>query len=166
MTNKFTDTSTRSRSTITVKQTSSNAIKNPIVPEAAMGNRPRWSAWQDWVNIALGAYLALSPLWVSGAPSGLFLTIGLLAIAVAIWAGFTASSTLAEFVQMVIGVTLILSPFFHAYSDAATDEATEITSAIGTAFFIGAGLIAMAAMAGHRNRSGRSATNPYDNEHT
>ena len=165
MANRATNTLTRAKTTLTVKQTSPNAIRDPLVPEALMGNRRRWSSWQDWLNIGLGLYLILSPMWTPGAPTGVFFTLGLLTIAVAMWAGFTASSALAEFVQMGVGAATILSPLFHGYSAVSTNEATDITASAGTAIFVGAGLITLAAHAGHRNRSGRSATNPHDQGH-
>ncbi len=122
--------------------------RDRFVPEATVGNIRPWSAWQDWGNIGLGAYLALAPLWTAGAPIGWFVTLGVLAIAVGIWAASTASSTVAEWTQMVLGGVLILSPLFGNYGAAVT--------ATWTAWVVGALLIAMAATAMHQNRSGRT----------
>jgi len=166
MAKETTRTPRKAKTTFTVKRTASapverkhsgNAIRTPIVREATVGQRRRFAAW-DVFNVVLGAYLALSPLWLPDAPTGLFIGMGVAAIVLALWAGITASSTLAEFILMVLGVAMIMSPLFHGY--------TEERTAAGTALFIGAGLILSAAIAGHRNRSGRAASNPFDNENT
>lgn len=147
------------KTTFTVTKTDSpGALKKPLVHEATVGNRRRWAAWQDWLSVALGAYLALSPLWIPNASFALFTTLGILAIAVAVWAGSTASSTLAEFVQMLLGAITILSGLFRGYGEGRT--------ATLTAWMVGAGLIVLAAVAAYRNRSGRSTTNPHEYQRT
>src|SRR5690625_2330705 len=85
------------------KATSPGSASHPLVHEATIGNRRRWAAWQDCFSVALGVYLASAPLWIPGAPVGLFVTLGVLVFAAAVWAGSTASSTLAEFVKVEIG---------------------------------------------------------------
>lgn len=159
MVKRSTHTPEKSKTTFTVKKTdTSHPITQPIVREATVGKRRRFAAVGDWLNVILGAFLALSPLWLDGAPTELFIGLGIAAIVIALWAGATASSTLAEFVQMVLSVAIILSPLFYGYTESRT--------AAGTAVFIGAGMILFAAISGHRNRSGRAATNPFDNENT
>ena len=149
----------KSKTTYTmVKTDSPGTIKHPLVHQATMGNRRRWASWQDWLRVALGIYFALAPLWISGAPVGIFVTLGVLVIATALWAGSTASSTLAEFVKMVLGAAVILSGLFGAHVEERT--------AILNSWLVGAALIALAATAEYRNRAGRSATNPHDRQHT
>jgi len=150
-----TDTLERNQTTYTTRQSETpNPIKDPMVPEATMGNRRPWSAWQDWVNIGLGIYLVLAPLWTTGAPMGWFITLGILAIAAGLWAGSTASSSVAEYTQALIGAVTILSPLFGGYGAAFT--------ATLTAWIVGLGLLVLAGSAMYQNRSGRSAYNPYD----
>jgi hypothetical protein len=150
VTTNSTDTLERPRrSEQTTPTSTSSPLRDPFVPEATIGKRRPWSAWQDWVNIGLGAYLALAPLWTTGAPIGWFATLGVLAIAVGIWAGSTSSSTVAEWTQMIVGAIIILSPLFGNYGAAI--------SATWTAWTVGALLIALAATAMHQNRSGRPA---------
>ena len=164
MAKKATHSAVQPKTTFTVKKTtvqkpdSPGTIKHPLVHDAVVGKRRRWSAWQDWISVGLGVYLALAPLWTPSAPVGLFVTLGLLVIAVAVWAGSTASSTLAEFMKMVLGAVIILSAFFNAH--------TEERTAIMTSWLIGAALILLSWLASYRNRSGRSATNPHDTPRT
>lgn len=158
MAKKLGNSPVRSKTTFTVqKMGSSDTIKHPLVHEATVGNRRRWSAWQDWFSVGLGVFLALAPLWVSSAPVELFVTLGVLVVVVAVWAGSTASSTLAEFVKMVLGAVVFLSGLFNAH--------TEERTAIMISWVVGATLIILSLIASHRNRSGRSPTNPYDNQH-
>jgi hypothetical protein len=86
---------------------------------------------------------------------GWFITLGILAIAAGIWAGSTASSSVAEYTQALIGAVTILSPLFGGYGAAFT--------ATLTAWIVGLGLLVLAGSAMYQNRSGRSAYNPYDN---
>jgi hypothetical protein len=159
MAKKSTHSAVQSKTTFTVQKTGSpGTISHPLVHEATIGNRRRWAAWQDWISVGLGIYLALAPLWTPGAPVGVFVTLGVLVFAAAVWAGSTASSTLAEFVKMVLGAMVILSSLFNAHVEDRT--------AMLTSWVIGAALIFLSAIASYRNRSGRSATNPYDNPHT
>ncbi len=156
---KFTNSPINSKTNFTAQKAGfPGAAKHPLVHEATIGNRRRWAAWQDWISVGLGVYLALAPLWTPGAPVSLFVTLGVLVIAAAVWAGSTASSTLAEFVKMVLGAVIILSALFGAHGQERT--------VILTSWLVGAALIVLSLIAAYRNRSGRSATNPYDNQHT
>ena len=104
-----------------------------------------WTPWQDWVNVALGAYLALAPLWTAGAPIGWFVTLGILAIAVGLWAAGTASSKPAEWVQIILGAVVFLSPWLGGFAAAA--------AAAWTAWIIGIALIVFAAVAMSQNNT-------------
>ena len=155
MAKKLTNPPVKSRTTFTVRKTDSpDTIKHPLVHEATIGNRRRWAAWQDWLSVGLGIYLALAPLWVPGAPVAVFVTLGVLVIAVSLWAGTTASSTLAEFVKMLLGAAVFLSALFNAHVEERT--------AMLNSWMIGIALILLALVASYRNRSGRSATNPHE----
>src|SRR5690625_1192506 len=152
---KIANSPIKSHTTFPVEKASSpGSASHPLVHEATIGNRRRWAARQDWLSVALGVYLASAPLWIPGAPVGLFVTLGVLVFAAAVWAGSTASSTLAEFVKVVLGAAVIISGLVGAHVEERT--------AILTSWMVGAALIILSLIASYRNRSGRSATNPYD----
>lgn len=152
-------TSRKSKTIITVqKKDSPNTIKHPLIHEATIGNRRRWAAWQDWVSAGLGIYLFLAPMWTPSVPPALFMTLGILVFATAVWAGSTASSTLAEFVKMLLGAAVILSGLFGAHIEERT--------AILSSWIIGATLILLSLIASHRNQTGGSATYPYPSQGT
>lgn len=145
----------KSKTTYTVVTTDSpGTIKHPLLREATVGKRRRWSSWHDWLSVALGVYFLLAPLWTPTAPVTLFVTLGAMVIAASVWAGSTASSTLAEFMKITLGAVIILSALFSAH--------TEERTAILTSWMVGAALIVLAVVAEYRNRAGRSATNPHD----
>lgn len=155
MATKFDNSPVKSKTTFTVQKTGSpGTIHHPLVHEATVGNRRRWAAWQDWLSVGLGAYFASAPLWIPGAPSTLFMTLGILVIIASLWAGTTASSTLAEFVKMVLGALVFLSGLLGAHVEERT--------AMLTSWMVGAALVALSVVASYRNRSGRSATNPHE----
>ena len=158
MAKKHTNSPVKPRTTFTVQKTSSpsspNASKHPLVHEAIIGNRRRWAAWQDWLSVGLGLYLASAPLWIPGVPAVLFVTLGVLVIVASVWAGTTASSTLAEFVKMVLGAVVIVSALFNAHVEERT--------AMMTSWMVGAALVILSVVASYRNRSGRSTTNPHE----
>ncbi|GAA4473807.1 hypothetical protein GCM10023190_06690 [Enteractinococcus fodinae] len=104
-----------------------------------------WTPWQDWVNVVLGAYLAFAPLWTVGAPAGWFVTLGILAIGVGLWAAGTASSKPAEWVQIILGAVVFLSPWLGGFAAAA--------AAAWTAWIIGIALIVFAAVAMSQNNT-------------
>ena len=155
MAKKLPTTPVKPKTTYTVQKTGAHGtMQRPVVHKATMGNRRRWAAWQDWLSVGLGIYLALSPLWIPGAPDAVFITLGVLVIAASLWAGTTASSTLAEFVKMVLGAMVFLSALFNAHVEERT--------AMLTSWMVGAALIALSLVASYRNRSGRSTTNPHE----
>ena len=139
---------------------SSEAINNSTASTSAVTERPKpsplrggkkpWTPWQDWVNVALGLYLLLAPWWTAGAPVGWFVTFGILATAVGLWAAGTGSSSAAEWGQIIIGVVLLLSPFFGNFAAVST---TAVASAgAWTAWIIGGAIVALAATAMYHNR--------------
>ena len=145
----------KSKTNVPVQKTGSpSTIHHPLVHEATIGNRRRWAAWQDWLSVLLGIYLALAYLWIPGAPTALWVTLGVLVTVASLWAGTTASSTLAEFVKMVLGVLVFLSALFGAHVEERT--------AMLTSWMVGAALVILAVIASYRSRSGRSATNPHE----
>lgn len=124
----------------------------PMSANATAGGAVRpWTPWQDWVNVALGAYLALAPIWTAGAPAGWFVTLGILAIAAGLWAAGTVSSKAAEWTQIVIGVVVFLAPWLGGFAAAA--------GAAWTAWIIGVALVIFAAAGMTMNNPDNRAVN-------
>mgnify|MGYP001947032097 CR=1 FL=1 len=119
-----------------VTRTESPGAMRADSPTTGGTMRP-WTPWQDWVNVALGAYLALAPLWTAGAPAGWFVPMGILAIAAGLWAAGTVSTRAAEWTQIVIGVVVFLAPWLGGFAAAA--------GAAWTAWIIGIALVVFAA---------------------
>lgn len=128
---------------------SADTLDRTTQPTPLYGERKPWRTWQDWVNIALGVYLVFAPIWTATAPTGWFITVGLLAIAAGLWATGTGSSSAAEWSQILIGIVLFLSPWFGGFAAA--------TAGALTAWVIGAALAVLAGVAMHQNR--RDTTN-------
>lgn len=64
--------------------------------------RPR-ATWPNWINIGLGLYLALSPLWIAIDRQSWFTILGALIILVGLWGLTTGSSALSQWVQIILG---------------------------------------------------------------
>ncbi len=96
----------------------------------------QWRTWPDWVNLVIGAYVALSPLWTMGAPAAWFIILGVLAVVVALWALATVSSVPSEAVEIVLGAIVFLSPWLGGFAGTA--------GAAWTAWITGVALIVFA----------------------
>ncbi|WP_018296433.1 SPW repeat protein [Corynebacterium lubricantis] len=95
----------------------------------------QWKTWPDWINLVLGAYLALAALWTTG-PTGWGawpVTLGIVVAAVALWALATASSPASEWVQIIVGAVAFLAPWFGGFAAS--------TGAAWTMWIVGAAVI-------------------------
>lgn len=76
--------------------------------------------WQDWVILVLGAWLFFSPFWMGGyASAGSTAAwnsyiFGVVAIAFAI-AALATGQRWEEWVELVLGIWLIISPFVLSF---------------------------------------------------
>lgn len=103
----------------------------------AVGTRQEpWRTWPDWINVVIGAYVILAPIWTAGVSTGWFVVLGILAVAAGLWALGTASSAASEWVQVVIGVVVFLSPWFGSYAG--------MTGGAWTAWIAGLALVVFA----------------------
>lgn len=99
----------------------------------------RWSTWPDWVNLIIGAYIALAPLWTTGAPGGWFVTLGLLVAAASLWALATASTPASEWSAVILGAVLFLAPWMGGFAS--------VSAAAWTAWIAGVAIIVFAGIA-------------------
>ncbi len=84
--------------------------------------------WQDWVLLILGIWLFVSPFWMAGYASTEGVSawnsyiFGVLVVAFA-WAALAAYRRWEEWVELAIGIWLVISPFvltfYHAERGAA-----------------------------------------------
>ncbi|MDI3270669.1 MAG: SPW repeat protein [Bacillota bacterium] len=85
--------------------------------------------WQDWAGVILGVWMFLSP-WILGfsAEAGIMwnaVIVGILAAALALWHGYGGPAWTA-WVNVVVGVWLILSPWILAYSTLTNPMANAV----------------------------------------
>src|SRR5258708_8378428 len=86
-----------------------------------------WTRWQDWVSLVLGVLLFISP-WVfststNGSSSWNAWIVGVIGVILALGAlAFLSTATIAEWISLILGVWLFISPWvlaFAALSSAA-----------------------------------------------
>ncbi len=99
-----------------------------------------WKTWPDWINLVVGAYVLLAPIWTSGVSTGWFIVLGILAIVDALWALGTASSAASEWGQVVIGIVLFLSPWFAGFAGMTGGDWTAWIAGILLIVFAFAGM--------------------------
>jgi hypothetical protein len=104
-----------------------------------------WSTWPNWINIGLGLYLALSPLWIGIVDRAAWFTIlGVLIVLVGLWGVKTGSSALSQWVQIVMGILTFVAPWMvfrvpwvpAAATTAGTDWTAWIIGVLVIAFAI------------------------------
>jgi hypothetical protein len=90
-----------------------------------------WTRIQDWVVLAAGAFLALSPLWVDVGTGGTWamVIIGLGIVALAVVALAMPGAYVDEWVTAVVGVVAFIAPWLFSY--------TENTAAAWTSWIVG-----------------------------
>jgi hypothetical protein len=82
-----------------------------------------WKRWQDWTSFVLGLWLIASPfaLGTSADQTSTWnaVVLGLIVLAIALWALAAPSSTATEYSNMIAGLWLIVSPYALGYVDLA-----------------------------------------------
>lgn len=83
-------------------------------------SRP-WTRPQDWISLVAGAYLTLSPLWVSVGAGGAWamVLIGLAVVILALVALAMPGAYIDEWVTAAGGVLAFLAPWLFGYADQA-----------------------------------------------
>lgn len=112
----------------------SQALNLPIaLPLQAFRSVP------DWAALVLAVYLSLAPLWITGEATTWFATLGILLGISSLGALATASSQTFEWLSILVGVAIFLSPWIGGFS--------MITGAAWTAWLVGILSIALAYVA-------------------
>lgn len=96
--------------------------------------------WQDGLVMLIGLYTALSTIWTSQTGGSLVLMIGcgVLLIAAGAWEMSRPGVIAAEWVQLILGALLFISPWIASY--------TGHTGAAWTSWILGAVVVIVAAL--------------------
>ncbi|WP_214405119.1 SPW repeat protein [Pseudonocardia lacus] len=119
-----------------------------------MTNRT-WRRWQDWAVVVIGVLTALSPIVVATDTAALstLIVFGVLIALAGLWSLGAPGSVASEYVHVVLGVLLFISPWVFAYADLAGAAWTSWVAGVLT---VAVGLAAVpAAQADHRGLAGQ-----------
>ncbi|WP_211176788.1 SPW repeat protein [Pseudonocardia acidicola] len=117
--------------------------------------RRSWRRWQDWAALVIGVLTALSPIVVStdAGAAWTLVVFGVLLAATGLWSLATPDSVASEYVHLVLGVLLFISPWVMSFS---TYGGAAWTSWIAGVLAVLVGLAALpAANAEHRGLAGQ-----------
>lgn len=78
----------------------------------------KWNRWQDYVAVVAGLFAALSTMWTSQQGSSMVMMIGcgVLLMACGVWNLMSPGQPVGEWVQMVLGALLFVSPWLAGYT--------------------------------------------------
>ncbi|MET9224971.1 SPW repeat protein [Lentzea sp. NPDC003310] len=101
-----------------------------------------WTRWQDWAEVAIGVLVLLSPLVVdtSNAAMWTMIVLGALIALDGLVELARPAMIYGEYVQMVLGALLFISPWVMGYSDLM---AASWVSWVGGVLTVAAGALAM-----------------------
>jgi hypothetical protein len=114
-----------------------------------------WHRWQDWAALVIGVLTALSPIVVATDAAAVWTLIvfGVLIAAGALWSLAQPGSVASEYVHVVLGALLFISPWVLSYSGLAGASWTSWVAGLLTA------VVALAALpsanAEHRGLAGQ-----------
>src|SRR5437868_6128331 len=100
-----------------------------------------WTRWQNWVTLVLGVLLFIAP-WVLGTANNASASwtawiLGIIGVILALWAlGLPATHIPAEWITVVLGVVLFISPWILGFAG--------VMAAAWTAWIIGVLFVAAA----------------------
>lgn len=107
-------------------------------PRDRVAARP-WTSWTDWGITILGVYLALAPLWTTGASPVWFIVLGVAIAIVGLWALTLVSYRAAEWVAIALGALTFLTPWVAGFAGNAF--------AAWTAWILGAVVVVLSVLA-------------------
>lgn len=85
----------------------------------------KWTRWEDWVAVVAGLAVALSALFVApiGASVAMMVTLGVLLVISGLVNLASPGLVAMEYVQGVLGVLLIISPWIGGFADTTATAA-------------------------------------------
>ena len=115
-----------------------------------------WTRWQDWAEVAIGVLVLLSPLVVdtSNAAMWTMIVLGALIALDGLVDLAMPAMIYGEYVQMVLGALLFISPWVMSYADMM---AASWVSWVGGVLTVAAGALAMP----EANKAHSAAAQPH-----
>jgi hypothetical protein len=113
----------------------------------------KWTRWEDWVAIAAGLAVALSTLFVPamGASVAIMVTLGVLLVISGLVNLAMPGLVAMEYVQGVLGLLLIISPWVGGYAETATFGAAWMSWICGAIAVVVAALAIRPSMRAHHD---------------
>jgi hypothetical protein len=78
----------------------------------------KWTRWQDWAVLVVGAYALLSPIWTDTTTKATWTVVilGAVTAVVSLWSLADPASVSSEWGHAVMGVLLFVSPWVMGFS--------------------------------------------------
>jgi len=104
----------------------------------------KWTRWQDYVALAAGVVMVLTPLWSSpgGGGTTAMLVLGVVLGLTALWSLYDPGAIASEYSHAILGVLMFITPWVFGYTDTTV---AAFTSWILGVVAVAAGLLAVPA---------------------
>ena len=79
----------------------------------------RWTRWQDWVTLVVGAYAALAPIWTETDTNTTRTMVGLGVVTalVSLWSLARPEDRISEYAHVVMGLLFFVAPWVVGFTD-------------------------------------------------
>jgi len=79
----------------------------------------KWMRWHDWVALAAGVLMVLTPMWSSpgGAGTTAMLVLGVVLGLTALWSLYDPGAIASEYSHAVLGVLMFITPWVFDFAD-------------------------------------------------
>ena len=102
----------------------------------------KWTRWQDYLALAAGIVMALTPLWSYPGFAGAWtmVVLGVVLAGASLWSLYDPAAITSEYTHAALGVLMFVAPWVFSYTDTTT---AAYTSWILGVVAIAAGLLAL-----------------------
>lgn len=78
----------------------------------------KWTRWQDWTALIIGAYAFLSPIWTNSDTRATWtmVILGVVTALVSVWSLAMPASKVSEYSHAALGVLFFVSPWVLGFS--------------------------------------------------
>lgn len=79
----------------------------------------KWTRWQDYVALAVGVVMALTPLWSYPGMGGAWamVVLGVLLAGTSLWSLYDPGAMASEYAHAAIGVLMFVTPWVFSFTD-------------------------------------------------